>query len=245
MVSREVEFFHKQAESNLNKASQGGIVLTSFLDETKLAYLRTLHSKEVRIEYDGGFDGAEHQRALFRPANLEVENFKIKVYEIKFNSRYLELNHRKILGSLMSLGIKRESVGDIVCAGQAYLFACTEEISAYIETEFKTISGVSIELEEVKERLQIKRELREEKHIVSSLRLDAVIASAYKLSRNEASEMIQEGVVQVNHIVCLSTSKQVTENDVISVRHKGRIYVGKIGGKTKSDRLVLQLKFLV
>lgn len=245
MVSREVEFFHKQTESNINKARQGGIVLTSFLDEAQLAYINTLRSKDIKIEYDGGFDEAEHKRVLFLPLSLDASNFKIKVYKIRYNSRYLELNHRKILGTLMSLGIKRESIGDIVCCGQGAFFACTEEISAYIEREFKTISGVAIELEEVKERLQIQRELREEKHIVSSLRLDVVIASAYKLSRNEASEMITEGLVQVNHIECLSISKQVSENDVISVRHKGRIYVGNVGGKTKSDRLVLQLKFLV
>lgn len=245
MVSREVEFFHKQTESNINKARQGGIVLTSFLDETQLAYVNTLYSKDIKIEYDGGFDEAEHKRVLFLPLSLDAYSFKIKVYKILYNSRYLELNHRKILGTLMNLGIKRESIGDIVCCGQGVFFACTEEISAYIEREFKTISGVAVELEEVKERLQIKREFREEKHIVSSLRLDVVIASAYKLSRNEASEMITEGLVQINHIECLSISKQVSENDVISVRHKGRIYVGTIGGKTKSDRLVLHLKFLV
>ncbi|MDE5546447.1 MAG: hypothetical protein K2I88_03190 [Anaeroplasmataceae bacterium] len=245
MVSRELEFFYKQMESNLNKASQGGVVLTSFLDEAKLAYIETLHSKDVRIEFDGGFDEAEHKRALFLPFDFEISSFKIKVYEIQYNSRYLELNHRKVLGSLMSLGIKRESIGDIVCIGQATYFACTEEISAYIEREFKTISGVAIELREVEERLAIKRELREEKHIVSSLRLDVVIASAYKLSRTEASEMITEGLVQVNHVICQSISKQIVLDDVISVRHKGRFYVGTIGGKTKSDRLVLQLKFLV
>ncbi|MDE7213977.1 MAG: hypothetical protein K2N42_05300 [Anaeroplasmataceae bacterium] len=245
MADRELEFFYKQMESNLNKASQGGVVLTSFLDEAKLAYIETLHSKDVCIVFDGGFDEAEHKRVLFLPADLKSDAFKIKVYEIRYNSRYLELSHRKILGSLMSLGIKRESIGDIVCTEQAFYFACTEEISAYIESEFKTISGVGIELKEVKQRLHIERKLREEKHIVSSLRLDVVIASAYKLSRNEASEMITEGLVQVNHVVSQSISKQVVLDDVISVRHKGRFYIGTVGGKTKSDRLVLQLKFLV
>lgn len=245
MASREVEFFHKQIESNIHRAEQGSIILTNFFDETQIAYLKGLPLKNIKIEYDGGFDDAEHMRAMFSPMNLDSTNLKIKVYEIRYNSRYLELNHRKILGCLMNLGIKRESVGDIIHIGQAFFFACTEEISVYIESQFKTISGVPIEVKEVKDRLQIKREIREEKHIVSSLRLDVIIASAYKLSRKEASEMISLGFVQLNHVVCLSMSKQVVENDIISVRHKGRIYVGKIGGKTKSDRLVLQLKFLV
>ncbi|MDE6656419.1 MAG: hypothetical protein K2J85_05445 [Anaeroplasmataceae bacterium] len=245
MGTKEVEFFHKQIESNLTKASQGGVVLTSFLDETKQAYLQSFHSKDVEIIVDGGFDEAEYKRAIFKPLDLDIKNFKIKVYEILYNSRYLELNHRKVLGSLLGLGIKRESIGDIAFLNQSVYFACTEEIAAYIVSEFKTIHGVSIELKEVKERLSIKKLLREEKHIVSSLRLDVIVASAYKFSRNEAATMITEGLVQLNHIPCLSISKQVSENDVISVRHKGRIYVGKINGKTKSDRLVLQLGFLI
>lgn len=245
MESKELEFFHKQMESNIHKASQGNVVLTSFLDEAQLAYIEKLSIPTVQMIWDGGFDGSEHKRVLFLPTDLDISSFKIKVYEIKFNSKYLELNHRKILGSLLNLGIKRESIGDIVQIGQAYYFACTEEISSYIESQFKTIHGVPIEIKEVKERLEMHQKLREENHIVSSLRLDVIIASAYKLSRNKASEMISLGLVQLNHVVCLSSSKVVAEEDVISVRHKGRVYIGKIGGKTKSDRLVLQLKFLV
>jgi RNA-binding protein YlmH len=76
------------------------------------------------------------------------------------------------------------------------------------------------------------------------MRLDVIIATAYNMSRNEANEFINSGLVNVNHIECLNNSKLIKENDVISVRHKGRIYVNEIIRKTKSDRLAIKIGFL-
>ncbi len=244
METREIEFFKKQMESNLHKASMGTVILTNFLDATKLAYLKSLREANVEIVADGGFTNAEHQRAMFKPSGLEVHTFKIKVFEIIYPKRYLELSHRKVLGSLMGLGIKRESIGDIWIDQTSVYFACTEEISEYIVSSFKTIGGIPIEVQEIQERLSIKRELREENHVVSSMRLDVIISSAYKLSRAEALERILDGDVSLNHMVCLNASKLVSEQDVISVRHKGRIYIGRIGGQTRSGRFNVKLGFL-
>lgn len=244
MEAREIEFFKKQMESNLHKASMGTVTLTNFLDATKLAHLEKLKEPFAEIVTDGGFENDEHQRAIFKPEGLAIQTFKIKIYEIIYPKRYLELTHRKVLGSLMGLGIKRDSIGDIWMDGTSVYFACTEEIASYIIASYKTISGIPIELKEVQERLTIERELREENHIVSSMRLDVILASAYKLSRAEALERIAEGAVSLNHMVCLNSSKLVAEDDIISVRHKGRIYVGRIGGKTKSGRLNVKLGFL-
>ena len=57
-------------------------------------------------------------------------------------------------------------------------------------------------------------------------------------------EFINSGLVNVNHLECLNNSKLLKENDVISVRHKGRIYVNEIIRKTKSDRLAIKIGFL-
>lgn len=245
MGNSELDFFKHQMESNIKKASVGGVILTSFLDETKQAMLQMIASKEVEVCLDGGFLNAEYKRAIFKPIENKTCIFKIKVYEILYQKRFLELTHRKVLGSLMGLGIKRESIGDIVFLKDKVYFACTEEISAYITASFKTIQGVPIELAECNEVIEVKKEIREEIHIVSSMRIDVILASAYHLSRNEATQMILDGLVNLNHIVCLNTSKIVVESDIISVRHKGRIYVGMIGGKTRSGRIHLKLGFLV
>ncbi len=245
MGNTEVEYFVKQMESNLNRAYQGTIVLTHFLDEQQQQQIKEMNRMDVNITMEGGFKDCERKRTLFYPVGLKNLSYKIKVFQICYNPRYLNLHHRKVLGALLSLGIKRESIGDIVFIEDKVYFACTEEISAYIVASFKTIGGVPIELIEEKEVLTAKKELREETHIVSSMRLDVILASAYKLSRTDATTMISDGDVQLNHKVCLNTSKIVSESDIISVRHKGRVYVGAQGGKTKSGRLVIKLGFLV
>lgn len=245
MGNYEVEFFIKQMESNMHRAYQGSIILTNFLDEQQQMQLKQYSNQPIIISMEGGFIGAERKRVIFSPEGIKNYTFKIKVFQICYNSRYLTLHHRKVLGSLLSLGIKRESLGDIIFLEDKVYFACTEEISAYILSAFKTIGGVPIELKEEESILEAKKQFKEEMHIVSSMRLDVIVASAYKLSRTEASTWITDGFVQLNHKICINTSKIVSESDIISVRHKGRVYVGEQGGKTKSGRLLVKLSFLV
>ncbi len=245
MEAREIEFFLKQMRSNAQRAYQGGIVLTAFLDEQQQYLLKQNLSKEVEIYLDGGFEYAERKRAIFTSGNGVNVNYKIAVYKILYNKKYLVLTHRMILGCLMGLGIKRESIGDIVLKKDNAYFAVTKEIAPFVFSQWKTIRGIPIELEEVKEQIQAERQMEIKTHIVSSLRLDCIVASAYKKSRSEVEEMIQAGLVLLNHIECKSGSKLVSVSDVISVRHKGRVYIEEIGGKTKSDRIMIQLGFLV
>lgn len=244
METVELEFYKKQINSNINRALANNIVITNFIDEAKQAIIMTLNKGTVDVIFDGGFINSERKRCIFKPYDLEVTNFKISVYQIIYNKRYLTINHRNILGSLLSLGIKRDSIGDIVIKDDEAYFACTEEIAQYIENSFKMIGKHSIELKKIVTQIDASKELVLKKYIVSSMRIDVIIAAVYGFSRNEANEYISSGLVNINHFECLNSAKMVKVEDLISVRHKGRIYVKEIGGKTKSDRLVLTLGFL-
>lgn len=245
MDAKEIEFFKKSMINNITKAMNGSIVLTDFLDENQQAILNSLSQYEVQIVYDGGFVHSEYQRAMIAPSENDFDEFKIVVFEIIYPKRYLELNHRKILGSLMNLGVMRKSIGDIyIHDGKAY-FACTKEIAPFLSKSFNQISGVPIELKIVDETIEIIRKWEYRLVVLSSTRLDVVIAGAYHFSRKEALEIITAGDVSVHHQVCLNHSYLVKVNDVISVRHKGRIYINEIGGKTKNDRIHMRLGFLV
>ena len=244
METRELDFFKKQINSLAEKALSGRVSLTNFLDETKQALIINSHFKDITIVFESGFIDGEYKRAILRPLDSCFADFKIIVYEIIYNERFLELSHRKILGSLMGLGIKRESIGDIVLNGKKAYFACSEEISSYVESNFKVIGHTAVELKKVFDTVKVEREFIDKEYVLASLRLDAVIAGAYKLSRNEASDIINAGLVSVNHISCLNLSYQVKEDDVLSIKHKGRVYVRKIGGLTRSSRIVVTLGFL-
>ena len=142
----------------------------------------------------------------------------------------------------MALGIKRECIGDIVIAdGDAY-FAATNEISQYLLREFKAVGKAPITLSIVTNEIKNERKYIEKTHFVSSLRLDAIIASGYNLSRSDAHQMIVDGMIKVNHVSVLNPSHNLKENDLLSVTKKGRLIVGEIGGNTKSGRICVNLK---
>ncbi len=244
-MGNEVEFFIKQIESNIRRTQQGKIIYMPFVDEQKQELVKQKQPMDIDIILDGGFLDAEYKRIIFVPKTFNRVDSKIRVYQILYNPRYVTLHHRKVLGALLGLGIERSSIGDILFLEDKVYFACTEEISEYILNSFKTIGGVPIELEEKQEKIQALKNLRIELHILSSLRLDVLVASAYHLSRATASTMILEGLVLLNHLECKNSSKQVNENDIISVRHKGRFRLMKIEGKTRSEKIKATLGFYI
>ena len=64
-------------------------------------------------------------------------------------------------------------------------------------------------------------------------------------SQEEALEFIEAGLVSVNHMPTYNCSMQLKLNDLLSVRHKGRVTVSNIGGTTKSNRIILELSYQV
>ena len=101
MDVKELYFFKKQISSYIDKAYTGGVGISMFLDLTKQAIIKNINTSGIEVLFDGGFDDAEYQRALFMPIGYKAD-FKIKVYEIIYNHKYFDFNHRNVLGSLMS-----------------------------------------------------------------------------------------------------------------------------------------------
>ena len=135
--------------------------------------------------------------------------------------------HKDYLGSLMGLELRREALGDIVLPedqpGTAYVFAL--EPAAQL----------------------ICRELFQAGHTelmhsatVSSLRLDAVLAAMLHCSRGQASELIEAGRVEINHLPADKPHAQVYEGDVFTVRGKGRFNLTALPGKSRKDRSIIE-----
>ena len=98
------------------EALDGKIVLTKFLDLAEISQIKQLEKKGVKVYFEGGYDGAERLRAIVQRCDYEKPNFadyKIKIYGATYNKNYKEIGHRNVLGSLMSLGIERNTFGDI------------------------------------------------------------------------------------------------------------------------------------
>lgn len=231
--------FKKHVESSFKQALNGKIVLLNFLNENEINIVNHIaRNYKSYVSFSGGFNEAEYKRCII--SNIECDSFRVKVFEIRYNKKYYTLSHRQILGSLMSLGIKRECIGDIyIQDNKNCYFAATEEITPYLLQEFKYVSNCPIELNEIDYSITINKKYEDKKIFVASLRLDVLVSNVYNISRKETLEIITTGDIKVNYEECLNPTKQINLNDLVSVKHYGRFILKEISGKSRSDRYIV------
>ena len=195
----------------------------------------------------GGHESCE--RRIIRFGSAETlgyeENFPIAVLLVeplmaKFSD---ELNHRDFLGAIMNLGINRNVVGDIILKnGRAYVF-CLEEISDYIASELTRVKHTSVKITKTEgEIAELERKLEAREILVSSPRIDAVVAAISKLSRSKAVELFREKKVLVNGRICENNSLMLKEGMGFTVRGFGKFIYDGEGGKTRKDRVYVKLR---
>lgn len=216
--------------------------LTDFLDPREQQILATVIGKhpEVKWELFGGAPCTERKRAFLFPEYMEVQNedFQLKLFGIDYAKKFINIEHRQVLGSLMSLGLKRGKFGDILIDGETVQFFAAAEIADYIGLQLESIGRASIRLTEIplEEAVAVDEEWNEMNSTVSSLRLDTVMSSLFNLSRQKSQLLIQHGHVKVNWTGIENTAFECGEGDVISARGHGRAKIISIEGKTKKDK---------
>ena len=154
-----------------------------------------------------------------------------------------QLSHRNFLGTFMSLGITRETVGDILIEkGRAVAFF-SSDIVGFVKNQITKISGAGVTVSEgFALPLPGMTGFSEFTDTVASARLDCVVASLICGSRSRACELIEQKLVLVNSVCCDRPVKTVKSGDTVTVRSKGKFIIDSIDGKTKKDRLILKAK---
>lgn len=189
----------------------------------------------------GGYEGAERRLACFGreedmgyPPESPVQCIMIAPANKKFAG---ELGHRDFLGSLMGLGIKRQLLGDIqIVDGVGYLF-CLEEIAPYLCDNLVSVGRTTVRCEGCEPPAQLSQPPEPCDLVVASERLDALIAAVWRLSRSEAQELLEKGMVFIDGRLVESPSHPLKEGDVVSVRHRGRFRYEGMLRETKKGRL--------
>lgn len=140
----------------------------------------------------------------------------------------------------MSLGIERNTFGDIYINNQVIYLFLTEEISGYMIQNMPMIMHQRLEFRKVDAICDDEKNQEVTKEIqVPSLRLDAIIAKCLNISRAKAAEIIEAGNVSINHLICKNISYQCQLNQIISIRKFGRITILENLRTTRKDRIVL------
>lgn len=235
---------------------------TQFLDlsQKRLVQDILIKRKETNYEFFGGFKEAE-RTALFLFSNdfinlndentSEINKRKNKIYEqvisvisIKLPKElYGTFGHKNYLGAIIKLGVKREKIGDILVRNDGADIIILKEIENFLFNNLNTLTRFQkskIEIKSIEEITYIEKEKKVFKINVPSMRLDAIVGELAKISRNDANTFIEQERVFINFKEELRNSKEVKENDIITIRGKGRYTINKILGESKSKRINIE-----
>lgn len=212
--------------------------------QTALDLLRLAGVPETAYVSGGGYDGAERQVLVFLPGWLEPEDAELPIRCLRAAYREEDRpSHRDFLGSLMGMGIVREKIGDILVGPSSADLLVLDSAEAFLLQSWTSAGRTKLKVSAVGlDNLHIpaaqRRELRD---TVSSLRLDAVAASGFRMARGKAAGLIESGKVQLNWRECTKTDRLLEAGDVVSARGYGKFELAEVGGPTRKGRTSIVL----
>ena len=193
----------------------------------------------------GGYPKAEYQRSLVYPSFYLIELLEspLRAVEVTGDFPQESVSHRDFLGSVLSTGLKRDRVGDIVITPTGCQVVVAEEAVAALLTQLHQVHSVMVSVTEIDiEQLAVSPErVKSLKTTVASLRIDAVAAFGFGMSRTKMAREIKGGRVKKNWRLVTDPSADVAAGDIISMRGRGRVTVEEVKGETRKGRIALAL----
>ena len=215
---------------------------TKFLTPNQILLLQNILPQIPDISYQVVQPNtmAERQIIYFYPTYIDFEEVESATSFIKLSPIHAEesLTHRDFLGAIMSLGIERENIGDIVFDRDApcVYIVLLKPFDQLLLLDIQKVRNTKVFAEVRSWMPDLTPELEEQVINVASLRLDGVVAGIINLSREKTQKMIQRGDVKVNFEEVKDNSKQLAENDVVSIRKFGKYRMGELLSETRKKR---------
>lgn len=239
-------------------ATESVVSFTNFLSTEELSLLikkERINNEFVDTFYYGGYDDAERKNAVFIPKfyNVTEETLvdfldendcnPLVVLKIK-KDKFATLSHRDYLGALMGLGIKREMIGDIVVLENGCNIFCLKSISVFIKENLKQAGRgqLTVDICDINDFQSTESKTEIFFVSVASMRIDCLVAAAFKMSRNSAVNAINQGVIYVNGEQILKTDYLMNQGDKLVFRGKGKTVIDEVIGESKKGRLHINIK---
>lgn len=202
----------------------------------------TYNLRECGFEYGmfGGYDDADRKiLAVSESDDIREDMYPIDTIQIHCGQN---ISHSDILGSVLSLKIRREVIGDILVLSNGYFLYADKKIAPYICINLERIKNYRVKAEIYSgPKLISNKKFETKKIIVSSLRLDCIAGALNNLSRGKVSELILSQRVLINHEICTKRERIIREGDIITIRRAGKFVIRQISGLTKKQRLILEI----
>ncbi len=222
---------------------------TQFLSPAQRAAVEPLlaacgHPKHL---FAGGWAGAERTVCVFLPDWQEPEDFDpadvLAALEAAFPPG-AALTHRDLLGGLMGTGLTRDKLGDILVGEGSAQIVALKEAAPIVLSQFDQAGRYRLKLREIPlaELSPAPVQVRLVHDTVATLRLDAVTAAGFSLSRGRAAELIAAGRVSLDHRECLKGDRAVAQGSVITCRGLGKCVLKSVGGQSRKGRIIIEME---
>lgn len=210
-----------------------------FLNEHESLYVRQHLPKSADITFFGGYPDAVR---LMMGASADEDSFPITALEFCYREQD-DLRHRDFLGALMAMGIRRDTLGDILTGKGRTVIFVRDDIVPFLLSDVDKIGrvGVKVGYADVDD-LPIPDDIEELLFTLSSLRLDAFVAAAAHLSRDKAARLIKNELVMVDHVTDTEVSSQLKEGMTVTIRKHGKYVLTELRGTSKKGKLRLSVK---
>ena len=253
-----------------DKAARGEWAATPYLTPREAKYARARLS--ARIESGcavvwGGYPEAERVRAVILPDYTEglvdpaalmsdpaaalrdaglddlAETIRGAVCPVHIKgSGFRELSHRDYLGSVLGLGLERDTVGDILIPDSHSAILLTDtRVGDFLITQLEKVATDTVRVSRLPEGTALTgtRRLQPITDTVASERLDCVVAALCNLSREKAQMAVRSGIVELDYEAVEACDTTVEAPAVISVRGYGKFAVHAFDGTTRKGRIRL------
>lgn len=173
-----------------------------------------------------------------------IELYPLDLVRITNKSSFVKLKHSDFLGALMAQGLKREKFGDLILQEQECYLPICRDVSRFVCDNLIKIGKnpcetaiIDIESAKVAGKNFEKRNI-----VVSSMRIDSIVAGICGISRNSSADMIKKGLVLLDYEKILEKDAIVEAGVIITVRGYGKFKIHEFLGKTQKDREKITIK---
>lgn len=192
-----------------------------------------------------GLNGeSEKRNIIIAPKDYDVSEIEFPVVYFKINgeNKFKELFHKDFLGTIMSLGIRREFLGDLIVKNSICFGIIIDEKYGIINQEIKKIGNVPVRIEEISKEEVPDNEFKEETMLISSMRLDNFVSAVTGLSRQKSTDEIEKGNVLLNYNMQKDKSAEIKEGDILTVKKFGKFKFSEIKGESRKNKIRINIK---
>ena len=256
--NKEEKLFYARLDDLEKKARGGMICHSSFMTPSESykaeKYFEAKGNKDM-ICFFGGYFAAQRKQIFLLPEYITLSADEINIFDmieseldaaivaLKISgSGFRNLSHRDYLGSILSLGIEREKLGDICVVDESHAIVfCSVEIADFILYELTSIGNDKAKVERISidKNMESTQKYQSFSDTVASERLDCVVGALFNLSRERAQNLIKGGFVEFNYESASKSDSKVEAGNIISARGYGKFVIRDISQSTKKGRLRL------